>query len=153
MSQALNYSYMKMYSIYSIRTLALLLVAVFTLSARVDNHPDDVEAQVKNLTGTYSVSDKRQVGIESKHYSITITKSMAGIAAVEVANFGNIMYAPVRAVIHGNNIYIEPQLFRGKKMSITVSGSGTFNNKGIQFDYVIDTGKSHLAYRCKATKN
>jgi hypothetical protein len=144
---------MKMYSIHSIRTLALLLVAVFTLSARVDKHPDDdVEAQLKNLTGTYNVSDKRQVGSESKNYSITITKSVAGMAAVDVANFGNVMYAPVRAVIRGNNFYIEPQQFRGKKMSITVSGSGTFSNAGLQFDYVIDTGKSQLAYRCEATK-
>jgi hypothetical protein len=143
---------MKMYSIHSIRTLALLLVAFFTLSARVDDHPDDVKAQVKDLTGTYNVSDKRQVGTESKNYSITITKSVAGIAAVEVANFGNVMYAPVRAVIRGNNFYIEPQLFRGKKMSITVSGSGTINNTGLQFDYVIDTGKSQLTYRCEATK-
>ena len=100
---------MKLYSIHSIRTLALLLVAVFTLSARVDKHPDDdVEAQLKNLTGTYNVSDKRQVGSESKNYSITITKSVAGMAAVDVANFGNVMYAPVRAVIRGNNFYIEP---------------------------------------------
>lgn len=144
---------MKMYSIHSIRTFALLLVAFFTLSARVDKHPDeDAEAQLKNLTGMYNVSDKRQVGSESKNYSITITKSVAGMAAVEVANFGNFMYAPVRAVIRGNNFYIEPQVFKGKKMAITVSGSGTFNNAGLQFDYVIDTGKSQLAYRCEAIK-
>lgn len=144
---------MKMYSIHSIRTLALLLVAIFTLSARVDNHPDDdVEAQLKNFTGTYNVSDKRQVGSESRNYSITITKSVAGIAAVDVANFGNVMYAPVRAVIRGNNFYIEPQQFKGKKMSITVSGSGTINTTGLHFDYVIDTGKSHLVYQCDATK-
>jgi hypothetical protein len=143
---------MKMYSIHSIRTLALLLVAFFTLSARVGDHPDDVEAQLKNLTGTYNVSDKLQVGNESKNYSITVTKSAAGIAAVDIANFGNVMYAPVRAVIRGNNFYIEPQLFKGKKMSITVSGSGTFNMTGLRFDYVIDTGKSQLVYRCDAQK-
>lgn len=144
---------MKMYFTHSIRTLAFLLVAFFTLSARVDKLPDeDIEAQLQNLTGMYNVSDKRQVGSESKNYSITITKSVAGIAAVEVANFGNFMYAPVRAVIRGNNFYIEPQVFKGKKMSITVSGSGTFDNTGLQFDYVIDTGKSLLAYQCEAIK-
>jgi hypothetical protein len=144
---------MKRYSIHSIRTLLFLLLAAFTLSARVDNHPDDVESHIKNVTGTYNVSDKRRAGIESKNYSITITKSVAGIAAIELANFGNVMYVPVTAVVRGNNFYIEPQIFKGKKMSIVISGSGTITDAGLLFDYTIDTGKSHLVYQCEAVKN
>jgi hypothetical protein len=89
------------------------LLAAFTLSARVDNHPDDVESHIKNVTGTYNVSDKRRAGIESKNYSITITKSVAGIAAIELANFGNVMY--VQQLSEGITFILSLKFLKAKK--------------------------------------
>ena len=70
-----------------------------------------------------------------ENYSITISKSKDG--GVEVSNFGDIMYVPVKATINGTQFHVPAQTFKGKSMTIIVTGNGTLNDNKLNFDYAI----------------
>ena len=64
------------------------------------------------------------------------------------------MYVPVKANIKGNSFTIPSQTFKGKSMTIVVSGQGTLSGDKLSFDYVIETDDDYLLeHSCVATKN
>ena len=81
---------------------------------------------------------------------VTISKSGNGL---EISNFGDIMYVPVKATIQGNTFTIPSQTFEGKSMTIVIDGRGTLNGNKLAFDYSIKTDDDYLLeHVCDATK-
>lgn len=133
--------------------VALLLSAVTVLSACSDDDDKDLGADVNQIVGSYSVVDTDEWD-EVENYSIAISKASAGGGNIEISNFADIMYVPVKATIKGGSFSIPAQTFVGKTVTITVSGSGTFLNGVIDFDYVIDSGDGYvMEYSAVATKS
>src|SRR5688572_8227111 len=112
----------------------ILFVTALILSS-CDKDEDDFSADIARVVGTYSVTDTDEDN-EIENYSVTITKAGNG---VEISNFGDIMYVPVKATIKGNSFNIPSQTFQGKSMTIVIFGSGTLNGSKLTFDYTIKT--------------
>jgi major membrane immunogen (membrane-anchored lipoprotein) len=124
--------------------------ALLTLAGCGKDDDENFDADIAMLVGTYSVVDTDEDD-EIKNYDITITKADGG---VEISNFGKIMYVPVKATIHGNAFHIPSQTFKGKSMTIVISGQGTLDGTKLNFDYVIDTAGGYvLEHVCVATKS
>ncbi len=102
------------------------------------------------LVGNYSVVDTDENG-DVENYSINITNGKDG--GLEISNFGDIMYVPVKASIKGNSFTVPSQTFKGKSMTIVVAGTGTLNGNTLNFDYTIETGDHLLEHSCVASKN
>jgi hypothetical protein len=126
---------------------------VFALLTLVGCSKDDeqnFDAEIAMLVGTYEVVDTDEDG-EIKNYDITIKKADGG---VEISNFGKIMYVPVKATIHGSAFHIPAQTFKGKNMTIVISGQGTLAETKLNFNYTIDTDDGYvLEHVCVATKS
>jgi hypothetical protein len=126
----------------------LLFVTALILSS-CDNDDEDFSADIARVVGTYNVTDTDEDD-EVENYSVTITKAGNG---VEISNFGDIMYVPVKATIKGNDFTIPSQTFQGKSMTIEIFGSGTLNGSKLTFDYTIKTDDDYLLeHSCDATK-
>lgn len=130
---------------------ALVLAASIFLAACNDDE-DQFAAGVEKAVGTYSVEDTAEWG-EVEYYTITIKKSSEGGPYVEISNFGDIMYVPIKAMISGDKFGIPAQTFSEKTMSITISGSGSFVGDTLEFDYTIEVDDgSILEHSCVAAK-
>jgi hypothetical protein len=128
-----------------------VLFAIITLTSCNNDDDNGVNADVAKIVGTYSVTDSFE-DREDENYSITITDAKDG--GVEVSNFGDIMYVPVKATINGSTFTVPPQTFNGKSMTIIITGNGTLNGDQLIFDYTIDTGDNDLLeHSCIAKKN
>ncbi len=126
----------------------LLFVTALILSSCKDDD-EDFSADIAKVTGTYSVTDTDE-GDDVENYSVTITKSGNG---VEISNFGDIMYVPVKATVKGNSLTIPSQTFKGTSMTIKIYGQGTLNGNVLSFDYTIETNDDYfLEHSCVATK-
>jgi hypothetical protein len=126
----------------------ILFVTALILSS-CDKDEDDFSADIARVVGTYSVTDTDEDN-EIENYSVTITKAGNG---VEISNFGDIMYVPVKATIKGNSFNIPSQTFQGKSMTIVIFGSGTLNGSKLTFDYTIKTDDDYiLEHSVDATK-
>ena len=130
--------------------IGLLLFATTLILGSCDNDDEpDYSADIAKVVGTYSVVDTDEDN-DVEYYSVTITKVGNG---VEISNFGDIMYVPVKATIKGNTFNIPSQEFKGKSMTIQISGSGTLNGNNLTFDYTIKTDDDYyLEHACDATK-
>jgi len=127
----------------------LLFVVTLILGACSDDDEPDYSADIAKVVGTYSVTDTDEDD-EIENYTVTISKSGNG---VEISNFGDIMYVPVKATIKGNNFNIPTQTFKGKSMTIEIYGSGTLTGNKLTFDYTIKTDDDFLLeHSCDATK-
>ena len=125
----------------------LLMSTAFVLGSCNDD--DDFSADIAKVVGTYSVVDTDE-DKEVENYTVTVVKSGNG---VEISNFGDIMYVPVKATIKGNAFTIPSQTFKGKTMTIVIKGNGTLNGNTLTFDYTIDTGDDILLeHTCNAIK-
>lgn len=128
----------------------VLMFAVVTLSSCSDDD-DGPNPDIAKIVGSYSVVDTDEDG-EVENYSINITQSKDG--GLEVSNFGDIMYVPVKASIKGTSFTVPSQTFNGKSMTIVVSGNGTLNGNTLNFDYTIETDDDYLLeHSCVASKN
>jgi hypothetical protein len=126
----------------------LLFITVLILSS-CNKDDDDFSADVARVVGTYNVTDTDE-NDEVESYSVTITKAGNG---VQISNFGDFMYAPVKAEIRGNHFNIPSQTFQGKSMTIVIYGSGTLNGDKLTFDYTVKTDDDYLLeHSCDATK-
>ena len=126
----------------------LLFISVLILSS-CSKDDEDFGADIAKVVGTYNVTDKDEDN-EVENYSVTITKAGNG---VEISNFGDIMYVPVKATIKGNSFNIPKQTFQGKSMTIEIYGSGNLNGSKLTFDYTIKTDDDYiLEHSCDATK-
>lgn len=127
----------------------LLFVVVLMLSSCSNDDEPDYSADIAKVVGTYNVTDTDE-NDEIENYSVTISKSGNG---VQISNFGDIMYVPVKATIKGNTFNIPSQTFQGKTMTIEIYGSGTLNGNKLTFDYTIKTDDDYyLEHSCDATK-
>jgi hypothetical protein len=128
-----------------------LLFALVTLAGCDKDDDEDFSADVAKLIGTYAVTDSFENG-NIENYSITISDSKDG--GVQISNFGDIMYVPVKANIKRNLFIVPPQTFKGKSMTIIITGNGTLAGEQLSFDYTIDTGDdAPLEHSCVASKN
>ena len=126
----------------------LLFVTALILSS-CNKDDEDFGADIAKVVGTYNVTDTDEDN-EVENYSVTITKAGNG---VQISNFGDIMYVPVKATIKGNSFNIPSQTFQGKSMTIVIYGSGTLNGSKLTFDYTIKTDDDYiLEHSCDATK-
>jgi hypothetical protein len=126
----------------------LLFVTALILSS-CNKDDDDFSADIARVVGTYNVTDTDEDN-DVENYSVTITKAGNG---VQISNFGDIMYVPVKATIKGNTFNIPSQTFQGKSMTIEIFGSGTLNGTKLTFDYTIKTDDDYiLEHSCDATK-
>ena len=127
------------------------LFAVISLTSCDKDDDDGFSADVAKIVGTYSVEDTFE-DRDAENYTITISDANDG--SVEISNFGDIMYVPVKANISGNTFSIPPQTFKGKSMTIIITGNGTLAGDKLNFNYTIDTGDdSLLEHTCVANKN
>lgn len=128
--------------------LLLFVITLMLGSCSNDDEPD-YSADIAKVVGTYNVTDTDEDD-EVENYLVTISKSGNG---VEISNFGDIMYVPVKATIKGNNFTIPSQTFKGKTMTIVISGTGTLTGNKLSFDYTIKTDDDYLLeHSCDATK-
>lgn len=130
--------------------IGLLLFVVTLMLSSCDNDDEpDYSADIAKVVGTYYVTDTDEDD-EVENYSVIITKAGNG---VEISNFGDIMYVPVKATIKGNTFTIPSQTFQGKSMTIEIYGSGTLSGNKLTFDYTIKTDDDYyLEHSCDATK-
>jgi hypothetical protein len=126
-----------------------LFFALIALSSCSKDDEVDNSADLAKVVGTYSVVDTDEYG-EVENYGITISKSKDG--GVEVSNFGDFMYVPVKATINGNSFIIPPQTFKAGAMTIILTGNGSLTSDKLNFDYTIETDKGH-PHSCVASKN
>jgi hypothetical protein len=131
--------------------LTPLVFALVTLTSCDKDDEPDYSADIAKIVGTYSVTDTFENG-DVEYYSITISDSKDG--GIQVSNFGDIMYVPVKATIKGSNFNVPSQTFKGKSMTIIISGNGTLNGDQLNFDYTIETDDDALLeHSCVASKN
>lgn len=132
-------------------TAILLTLVIFMAACSDDDNTFDADAA--KAAGTYAVEDTAEWG-EVENYSIEITRSPSGGPNLEISNFGDIMYVPVKATVAGNKLTIPAQTFKGKSMTIVLSGSGTLSGSTLNFDYTIevDGDDDPLAHSCVAIK-
>lgn len=133
------------------RFSVLALSALIFLASCNNDDENGSGADVQKVIGNYSVEDTDEWE-ETETYTISITKGKNG-SNLEISNFGDIMYVPVKANIKGNSLTIPAQTFKGKSMTIVISGKGMLNNNKLNFDYVIETDDDYvLEHSCVATK-
>ena len=128
----------------------VLATTLLTISCSKDD--DAINADVQKISGTFDVEETDEFD-DVETYTVTIVQSKNGGANIEINNFGDFMYVPVKATIKGSAFTIPPQTFVGKTVTIIISGSGTFNGTDLIFDYSLDTGDDIiLENSCVATK-
>jgi hypothetical protein len=126
-----------------------ILFALITLTS-CDKDDEDFNADVAKVVGNYTVTDTFENG-EVETYLITITDAKDG--GVQISNFGDFMYVPVKASIKGNVFTVPPQTFKATSMTIVVKGNGNLSGDQLSFDYTIDTGDDEaLEHSCVASK-
>lgn len=133
------------------RFLVLVFSALLFLTgcSKDDEGPN---ASIGQIVGTYNVEDTDESD-EKESYLISISEASKGGSDLEITNFGDIMYVPVKANISGNKLTIPAQTFKGKTMTIIISGSGTMSGSKLEFDYVIETDDDYLLeHSCVALK-
>ncbi|HEY5744471.1 MAG TPA: hypothetical protein VIU12_00205 [Chryseolinea sp.] len=139
-------------SLYPFLAGILIFIGTLILSSCSKDENEDFSADVSKLAGTYAVADTDEYD-EVENYEVTITKSKDGGANVEISNFGDFMYVPVKATIKGNTFDIPHQSFKGKTMTIELSGSGTVSGSSITFKYTLETDDDYtFEHNCAATK-
>jgi len=129
--------------------ITIVMFALVSLTSCSDDD-DGPSPDLAKAVGSYSVVDTDEDG-DVENYSINITKSKDG--GLEISNFGDIMYVPVKASMKGNSFNVPAQTFKGKSMTIVVAGTGTLNGTTLNFDYTIKTDDHLLEHSCVANKN
>ena len=127
----------------------LFFTATLILSGCKDDD-DDTSPDVTKLVGTYDV-EETDMWNDVDNYTVTIAKSKDGGANIEISNFGDFMYVPVKGTIVGNTLTIPSQTFTANS-TIKISGNGTLTGSNLHFDYTMESGGDTFEYSCEATK-
>src|SRR6188474_1866438 len=75
----------------------LFITAALILSGCKDDD-DDTSPDVTKLVGTYAV-EETDMWNDVDNYTVTISKSKDGGANIEISNFGDFMFTPVKGTI------------------------------------------------------
>jgi hypothetical protein len=127
----------------------LFFTAALLLSGCKDDG-DDTSPDVTKLVGTYAV-EETDMWNDVDNYTVTIAKSKDGGANIEIGNFGDFMFVPVKGTIVGNTLTIPSQTFTANS-TIKISGNGTLTGNSLHFDYTMESGGDTFEYSCEATK-
>jgi len=127
----------------------LLFTATFIVSGCKDDD-DDTSPDVAKLVGTYDVEETDMYN-DIDNYTVTISKSKDGGANIEIGNFGDFMFVPVKGTIVGNTLTIPSQTFSANS-TIKISGNGTLSGNNLHFDYTMISGGDTFEYSCEAIK-
>jgi hypothetical protein len=119
------------------------LVSVLTSCDKDDEGP--------SIWGSYSVEETDQYD-EVENYTITFTQSKLGGANVEISNFGDFMFVPVKGTLNENTLTIPAQTFTAGNKTIVITGNGTLTGNKLNFDYSMETGGDTFEYSCAAAK-
>jgi len=138
--------------LYPLLVSILVFIGTLILSGCAKEETENLTADPTRVAGTYTVADTDENN-EIKSYEVTITQSADGNAIVEIGNFGNFMYAPLKATLKGNAFDIPQQSFKGKTMTIALSGSGTVQGDVLNFKYTLETDDDYIfEHNCAASK-
>lgn len=134
-------------------SFALQLTLVFILFAACSkDDADDSSADMRQIVGVYTVQDTDEWD-EVETYSISISQSSQGGSNIEITNFGDIMYVPVKALFKGSTLTLPAQTYAGKTVTITISGHGELDNNVLKFDYTVETNDDYVFdHSCLATR-
>jgi len=127
----------------------LFFAAVLILSGCKDDG-DNTSPDVAKLIGTYAV-EETDMYASVDNYTITISKSQAGGANIEISNFGDLLFVPIKGTIVGNKLTIPSQSFTAST-TIEISGDGTLSGNNLHFDYTMESGGDLFEYSCEAVK-
>lgn len=137
------------------RTLSLhlfILVSIASVFVSFSYNDEKRNIDVENFAGSYDVAQRSEDGVTT-NYTIAFTKSQPGKTNIEIANFGDVMYVPIKGFVEGNKISIPNQTFVGDTMTLVISGSGKLVGDELVFSYTIDTGDTIMRdYRCHAKR-
>ena len=128
----------------------LFLTAALILSSCKDDD-DDTSPDVAKLVGTYDVAETDMYN-DVDNYTVTISKSKDGGANIEISNFGDFMFVPVKGTIVGSTLTIPLQTFTANS-TIKISGDGTLTGNNLHFDYTMISGGDTFEYSCEAVKH
>ena len=137
------------HSLSPLFSVLLLFVTALIVSGCKDDG-DGTSPDVAKLVGTYDVAETDMYN-DVDNYTITISKYKAGGANIEISNFGDLLFVPIKGTIVGNNLTIPPQTFTANT-SIVISGDGTLSGNNLHFDYTMESGGDTFEYSCEATK-
>lgn len=127
----------------------LFFTAALVLSGCKDDD-EDLSPDVAKLIGTYAVAETDENN-DVENYTITISKSKNGGANIEISNFGDFIFVPVKGTIVGNKLTIPSQSFTANT-TIEIAGDGTLTGNNLHFDYTMESGGDVYEYSCEATK-
>lgn len=128
----------------------LNMVVIITLLSTLTSCKDD-DDEVNTIWGPYAVSETDEYD-EVENYTITLTQSKLGGTNIEISNFGDFMYVPVKGSLDANEFTIPTQTFTAGNMTIEITGEGTLTGTKLNFNYTMKTGGDEFEYSCLATK-
>ena len=119
--------------------LMAISVILITSCKKEDNDARD------KFVGSYSMSETWTLdggGSGTDNYTITITKSNVNSKQILINNLGNTITAygaqmNVSATVEGTSLAIETQSISLGDYSVTVTGTGSLNDKLLTINYVI----------------
>lgn len=123
--------------------------AIITLGS-CSSDDDGPNPNIVMIVGNYTVTDTNDYGAV-ENYSIVISESKGEL---EISNFGDFMFTPVKATIAGSIFSIPPQTFKAGSMTIIVTGNGGLSSDKLTFEYTIDRGDGDLyEHSCLAIRD
>jgi hypothetical protein len=123
--------------------------AIITLGS-CSSDDDGPNPDIAMILGNYAVTDTNDYGAV-ENYSIVISESKGEL---EISNFGDFMFTPVKATIAGSIFNIPPQTFKAGSMTIIITGNGGLSSDRLTFEYTIDRGDGDLyEHSCLASKD
>ena len=131
-------------------SIVFLLFATALILSGCKDDGDDTSPDVTKLIGTYAVAETDENN-DVENYTITISKSKNGGANIEISNFGDFIFVPVKGTIVANKLTIPSQSFTANT-TIEISGDGTLTGSNLHFDYTMESGGDLFEYSCEAVK-
>lgn len=127
-----------------------LIFTLITLSSC--SKDDDVSPVSPAALGGYSVEETNEYDV-IENYTINLTQSNLGGVNIEISNFGDFMYVPVKGTLDENKLTIPTQTFTAGNQTIKITGQGTLTGNKLNFTYSREFGSKTYEYSCAATKN
>ena len=134
--------------------LTIIALVIFIASCAKEDDPINGVSDARNkYTGTWTAQENSSV-FGSSTYSITITTSNSNNEDILIKNFynlgaGTVTIGSVNVDGSGNSIQIKQQTVSGN----VISGSGSYSNNKITFNFTSNDGQTIDNVSVTATKN